>query len=411
MTIAASTSLLLARQYDLILKTAAGDSIIIYSAYAYEDSGIDEVRFDDGTIWTRDQLVTNAVELPGSLIEGDATDQTLTGTAFDDTFEGGDGNETIIAGAGNDSIFAGDGNDILIGGAGNDLMLGLAGDDTYRFSAGFGQDRIFLSYWNGGDSDVVEFDSTISAADVHLTLQGPDISWGALLTIDGSTDQVYLGSIDSLDEIHFDDGTVWTFDDIMSRVQPWLGVELHGDQAGADILGTSGWDKLSANFGASSTIIGYGGADFISGSDQDDMIDGGAGDDELAGDFGSDTYRFSAGFGEDIIYERLGDGDVNHIVFDATISTGDIIIEREHTGGDFPQDAVILRVAGTEDRITLNGGFNDSDYDIRFADGTVWNSDDIRARWILKTTRICRAIRVVPVVSGHHPHDLRHGQQ
>ena len=375
--------------WSLILKSVGtNDSIFIDGAYEDEDLGVDEVRFDDGTVWTRDQLLANAVELPGDLIEGDETDQTLTGSAFDDSIDGGDGNEIIFGAAGNDEIFAGDGDDILIGGSGDDLMFGNAGNDTYRFSAGFGSDRVLVSDFSGEDSDVIEFDATIAAADVRLTLQGEDIDWGVLLSIDGSTDQITLRWLDQSDEIHFDDGTVWTYDDILSRLQPWQGVDLIGDQ-GTDILGTSGWDRLSANDDVASLIVGYAGDDFMTGSRANDILDGGTGNDVLRGDEGADTYRFSAGFGQDTIYDTQSGTeesgpDVNHIVFDATISSDDIIVEHDSVyGGDLTWADVILRVAGTEDRITLSSGFGDADYDIHFADGTVWNADDIRARWSL----------------------------
>ncbi len=367
---------------DLILRsTNSDDSITIGSAYADETAGIDEVRFNDGTIWTRDQLVAAAVALPGSVIQGDATDQTLTGTALDDSIDGDAGNETIIGGAGNDLLYGGDGADILIGGAGHDELDGGYGNDIYRFSAGFGSDTVYVTPYYADDTDVIEFDATIAAADVHLTFEGDGYPPSMLLTIDGSTDRIMLNGLHATSEIHFADGTIWTYDDMASLAAPWLGVSLEGDQ-GTDVLGTSGWDKLEANYGVASTLKGFAGDDVLNGSTGDDTLEGGAGDDEMQGNQGADTYRFSAGFGQDQIYEW--GSDVNHIVFDSSISSSNIIIEHEAGyNGDITYADVILRVAGTENRITWGGGFGSADFDIAFADGTVWNSNDIRARWSL----------------------------
>lgn len=127
-------------------------------------------------------------------------------------------------------------------------------------------------------------------------------------------------------------------------------------------------------------MLGYGGYDRLQGSSGNDTLEGGRGNDQLIGEEGADTYRFSAGFGQDTVYDTYSEGVANHIVFDATISSNDIVIEHDFDGGSTWFD-VFVRVAGTEDRITLNGGFGAADYDIRFADGTIWTSADVRQRW------------------------------
>jgi len=60
--------------------------------------------------------------IPGLLVLGDGTNETLTGTADDDT---------LNAGAGDDMLNGLAGNDILVADAGADTMDGGAGFDTY----------------------------------------------------------------------------------------------------------------------------------------------------------------------------------------------------------------------------------------------------------------------------------------
>ena len=311
---------------NLILQAGATDTILIYDAYQYSDTGIDEVRFSDGTVWTAAQLITSAVPLPGLDITGDATPQFLNGSIDHDVINGGDGAETIDAGAGNDEVVAGAGDDVLNGGAGSDWLRGGAGSDTYQFSAGSGSDGVDL--WDEGTSvaDVIAFDATVAAGDVEISAIGQSIYDGILLKVQGSADTITLYNIEELDSIRFADNTVWSYQDIVAQMLPWQGVNLTGDQ-GTDVTGTAGWDRLEANDGIDSIISGLAGDDQLMGSFGDDSLTGGSGNDYLSGNGGSDTYHFSAGFGQDYLTEQNDEGDINHIVFDNSISAADIIIE------------------------------------------------------------------------------------
>ncbi|WP_281168402.1 M10 family metallopeptidase C-terminal domain-containing protein, partial [Brevundimonas aveniformis] len=77
--------------------------------------GIENLQFADQTIAAP---IANA----GIIIEGDATNDTLTGTDYADHLIGADGNDTIDGGAGNDEINGGRGNDNLTGGLGFDWV-------------------------------------------------------------------------------------------------------------------------------------------------------------------------------------------------------------------------------------------------------------------------------------------------
>lgn len=105
----------------------------------------------------------------------------------------------------------------------------------------------------------------------------------------------------------------------------------------------------------------------------DDTIIGGAGDDWLEGGAGTDLYRFSRGFGQDVIYDLDltadgGDFEGAVIEFDNTIAPSEVLVESSAADGD----ALVLRIAGTDDRITIREGRRASAgvFEVRFADGS-----------------------------------------
>jgi len=94
----------------------------------------------------------------------------------------------------------------------------------------------------------------------------------------------------------------------------------------------------------------------------------------LDGGSGSDTYLYESGFGQDLIYNNDNSaGRVDVIEFGASIAKETVVAERS-------SDNLILRVAGSDDSITVsnyfyridNGGSSYID-EIRFADGMVWD--------------------------------------
>jgi Ca2+-binding RTX toxin-like protein len=134
--------------------------------------GVDEVRFDGdlATVWSAADLQTMAgVENPDGLnitsIDGPVDDH-LIGTDGDDYLSGMLGSDTLDAAAGNDDLYAGDDADLLIGGTGNDRMFGGDGSDTYRFSAGFGADRVYEYETESDEPTTIIFDATLDPADL-----------------------------------------------------------------------------------------------------------------------------------------------------------------------------------------------------------------------------------------------------
>ena len=113
--------------------------------------------------------------------------------------------------------------------------------------------------------------------DIKVTSDGRDL----FLMIRGSGERItvsdWFAGGRSLSSIRFSDGTVWSAEDVESRVD-------------RRILGTDGDDVLE-------------------GLPWDDVIVGGKGNDVLRGGAGRDTYEWSPGDGNDIIEER-GTGNV-----------------------------------------------------------------------------------------------------
>ncbi|WP_139207494.1 calcium-binding protein, partial [Phytopseudomonas flavescens] len=159
---------------------------------------------------------------------------------------------------------------------------------------------------------------------------------------------------------------------------------LYGN-AGADFLdGGEGNDRLYGGDG-NDILYGVAGNDTLNGEVGNDILDGGAGNDALSGGAGSDTYRFSRGWGQDTINNYdTGSDKVDAIVFAEGIAPDDIVVTRSSTN-------LILSLKDSTDRISVSNYFNadgTSAYrleEIRFADGTTWNIDQVKVMALQST--------------------------
>jgi Ca2+-binding RTX toxin-like protein len=252
-------------------------------------------------------------------------------------------------------LIGNDGNNRIEGGAGNDLLMGQAGADVYRFSAGFGQDVVqdttFVTE-NGvlqpdSSVDVIEFDSTISSADiaVELSADDPRDLW---LNVTSTGDRITLRNYladetgaDYIEEIRFSDGTIWTPTDVFSHF--------------SRVFGTDSADVLNAAAGGS-IIYGRGGDDVLNGGDWDDVLNGGTYEDTMAGGAGNDVYTVDNL--HDVIIELPGEGiDTVHAFRDWTLGanvenlTIDGYFGADGTGNDL--DNVLI---GNDTYNVLDGG-------------------------------------------------------
>lgn len=342
---------------DLLLRSEYFNSVLtIRDYYSKPDQAIDEIRFVDGTIWTSTDIAALTDPDAGLIEQGGSSSETMLGQAGDDLLRGGDGDDVLFGKAGDDHlvgedgddwIYGGTGDDILDGGTGQDTLYGGAGQNVYRFGLGYGADRVIAS----GDGAIVELGAGIVLADLRLQRQYPD--WiGITLHIAGTDDYLTVEDAMALAEIRFADGSAL-------------------DQAQiAALMHTSSTDGNDTLVGTESgeTINGGLGSDWIHGKGGNDTLDGGADHDILQGGEGTDTYVFGRGYGTDELQDDA----------DSIVELGaDILPEDVALRSNYLYSGHMLHILGTEDILRLP---DDGVAEIRFANGTVWDSNEIRAR-------------------------------
>ena len=218
---------------------------------------VQQIAFDDGTVWDLTQGYQNMVDTDDS--------HTLYGTDLDDVINGMGGNDTLYGNGGDDT---------LIGGAGTDYLVGGTGSDTYVFASGWGSDTI--SEASNSDTNTVSFVGidpsdirlyTDTSGELHIeSISDPS---NTITIYAGTTgDETYESTIGSyVQQITFDDEAHTTWD-------LTGGLTLTGVDSGND--GLYGTDY-------NDTISGMGGNDTLYGNGGDDTLIGGAGTDYLVG--------------------------------------------------------------------------------------------------------------------------------
>ncbi|MBI5898507.1 MAG: hypothetical protein HZB40_04720, partial [Rhodocyclales bacterium] len=260
-----------------------------------------------------DGTVWSDAELRAKLLAGSAGADSIQGWGEADRIEGGAGNDSLEGQGGDDLLLGGDGADFLADWIGNNVLNGGAGDD----------------YLEGGEGNNL---------------------------------------------LNGDEG-----DDT-----------LRGHDGRESLEGGAGDDRLTAGAGHD-TLQGGAGNDRLAGDYGDDLIDGGAGDDILSGGGepswsagkwtpgtanGNDTYVFGRGAGHDLIIDRdrsAGNTDTIRLAADILPEH----VQLAHVGSD-----LILSLADTADTLTVKNWFQDGSRDwrveqIAFADGTLWNAEQI----------------------------------
>ncbi len=200
--------------------------------------------------------------------------------------------------------------EIIEGSAVDETLIGIGGSNTYRWGAGFGNDRVVD---RGGSDDRVIIDADL--AEVSISLDSSEGFSDVVIEVTSTGETLRVRGQRSSPS-----GVIESFE-FRDR--------------------TLSLAELDAIFNT-----GGSGDDLITGSVRGDQISGGAGNDILRGGAGIDNYLFSSGWGEDRIFEENAG---NTVTFGAGIEIGDITAER---GGD---DSLVLRSA-TGDLLTILGG-------------------------------------------------------
>jgi len=325
----------------LTLRVGSGDDRVVFGSSnlgdIYNQRAVDQFQLSDGTTLTHAQLVDRGI--------------LVSGTEFDDFLSGTNAR------------------DLFTGGAGNDQLSGGSGHDRYVFNIGDGVDSIQDLVAPGQGNELV-FGAGITSADLTLGWHTPPFSFGAnqlvirvgtggdAVTLDQFNRNNVLGS-HAVESYLFADGSVLSYGQLLAR-----GFDLTGTDRNDVIGGTNIQDRLA----------GMAGNDVLQGGEGNDVLDGGAGNDQLHGGTGDDTYLFGRGGGQDRLIDLGGTQDT--IRFAADVAPGDVQVTK--SGRD-----VVLTISGTNDQITLTQFLLTPLLqidEVRFADGTVWDSATVASR-------------------------------
>lgn len=289
----------------------------------------------------------------GSILFGDAGNNTIDGGAGGDTIFGLGGDDLLIGGRdslasrdinntidvadltdqtesddGSDALYGGKGNDTLVGGAGNDTLDGGDGDDVMR-----GQDGVDV-FRGGAGIDTVDY-SQESPFQLLVNLETNLASGGT-----GSGDTFY--SIENL--IGSDD-----------RIDRFIGTA-----AANHFWGQGGGDYFNGRDG-DDILDGGRDGDILYGEAGNDTLIGGSGQDYLDGGDGTDTIDYtgsSAGVTINLANGTAFGGDADgpaQIVGRGTVIRHDIIVNVENVTGSAYDDSLI----GNDQANLLSGGSGD----------------------------------------------------
>ncbi len=364
-------------------------------------NNIQQIVFDDGTTW-------DFASLAARLESPSAPNQHLAA---------GSGNDTMTGSAGDDILWGMGSDDTLDGGAGNDLMRGGAGNTTYWFGRGGGQDRIYSGEPLAGTTSVLRLQAGVVPGDIRLrqTMDGSNNGFSSLeVAIAGTEDVICIDDFfnayndytySPVQQIRFEDGTVWDRAAILSRL---FSGSTNPDRlfatTGATVYGGAGGDLL---MGSESADVLNGGDDddTLRGASGDDVLDGGRGVDLLDGGAGSNTYRFGRGDGQDTVVTSSG-AVLNTLQLKAGVAVGDIVLRHVDNGNPLgTASALEVSIRGTTDRVLIQGynvyaaggpAYSNTIHRIRFDDGTTWDLAAIEAR--IDSSQ--RPVYGAPVVTG-----------
>lgn len=169
-----------------------GDQITIDMMLWGYESGIEQLQFENGTTWSRQQIIQMATN--PRIYNGTSGDDTLTGqTDAVNAINGGAGNDVITAGGlsnvlagstGNDTIIGSTGVNFIVGGNGNDSITLGATNSVVGFNTGDGEDTIMSGTATG---DTLSLGGGIADGNLTFSKNGYDLIFNT-----GGTDSINL---------------------------------------------------------------------------------------------------------------------------------------------------------------------------------------------------------------------------
>ncbi|MCP4933101.1 MAG: tandem-95 repeat protein, partial [bacterium] len=400
-------------------------------------SEIEEIIFDDGTVWTVDGVRARLLE--ESATDGDDTingfdeaNDTIEAGLGDDIVSGLEGSDTIVfnLGDGNDTInesVSGEGTDTLklVGIDRSDLVVTRNGNDLVLTFTSSPSDSIRLVSQLGNTQVIerVEFDDGAVLSDVNLS----DLAFQALATSSseiingtngaenlflsggddtlsgGGGNDVYVRSADTTGNDRLEDDGINSFDTL--RLEGVNADEVTVTALGDDVVltlpngsvtlvgqtGNLGWNVIEQiEFGngdiwdradiTAAYVVESGTDAVIEGDEFDNTLTGTSVDETLNGLAGNDN--LSGGGGSDLYLFGRGSGN------DRIADGGDdprYSVDRVQLTDLNPEDVTLSRISTNEMKITINNtdetlileGIYQENSDaiefVEFADGTVWD--------------------------------------
>jgi len=266
-------------------------------------TGVQIVRFADGSSWTMD-------DLKAIVFAGTTGHDSIRGTYLADTLTGGTGHDTLLGYGGNDSLVGGTGNDSMAGGTGNDTYVVDSTGDVVTELGGEGTDLVQAS---------VHYILTAQVENLTLTTAAALNGTGNLLN------NVLTGNA-------------------AANV-------LTGAGGNDTLYGLGGNDMLYGSYTGADVLHGGDGNDALNGLYGNDTLYGGVGNDTLDGSYGSDTYQFGRGDGLDRILES-----------DNTTTSVDTLqlsarISREQVWWRKSGNDLEMSIIGTTDKVTIQNWY------------------------------------------------------
>ena len=311
----------------VIVIRSTGEQLIIDDEYVTGASArIEAIEFQDGTVWS------------GTTLEYHSR-MWVEGTAEADHLEGGDENDGFV------------------GGGGNDTLSGGKGNDSYEYSLGDGNDDISDISYSSSQIDTLILHS-ISPEDLAISTGSDDHNDLLLAMPDGGRILLinqFLDRYNGIEKIQFDDGSIWTYTEILART-------------------------IEAQQSA--------GNDIVEGYYTNDTLEGGLGNDFMGGgttsNNGADTYIYSLGDGADIIRDRsFASSQVDILILNG-INVGEVSISR---ATDDQDDMLLTFSDGGSIRVEEQYYDKYSGIErIEFDDGTVWSKSQLFAISLLQSS-------------------------
>jgi Ca2+-binding RTX toxin-like protein len=307
-------------------------------------SGIELFQFDDGT-YTYQELL--------------AKENKLSGTSGDDTINGGDGNDVIDGGAGADWMSGGNGNDRFLVDASGDIVVEASDGGTDEVDASIDyalteniENLVLTGLAVSGTGN--SLDNTLTGNAANNVLDGGQ---GSDTLIGSAGDDTYM--VDNVGDIVFED-TISGMDTVQSSVTFILASNLEN-------LTLTGTTAINGTGNTSDNII--------IGNAADNILTGGGGTDTLVGEAGNDTYRFGRDSGQTAINDNDATvGNLDTVEFSDDVRAADIKVSADNSN-------LYLTINDTSEQLTVLNYFSADDHKIeqvKFADGTVWNGNDLR---------------------------------